>query len=50
VLSQGTSHSPCYRFMTRWGDWVWCRSKSKMVFNKKTQLPEGIVIYTWIVR
>ena len=50
VLSNGISHSPCYRFMTRWGDWMWCRSKSHMLFNKKSQLPEGIVIYTWVVR
>lgn len=50
VLSRGRSFSPCYRFMSRWGDWVWVRSKSYMLYNPISHLPEGISIYTWIVR
>ena len=50
VLSRGRSFSPCYRFMSRWGDWVWVRSKSYMLYNPISHLPEGIAIYTWIVR
>ncbi len=50
VLSRGESHSPCYRILSRWGDWMWVRSKSYMMYNQRSQLPEGIVIYTWIVR
>lgn len=50
VLSRGRSHSPCYRFLSHWGDWIWVRSKSHMIFNGRSQLPEAIVIYTWIVR
>ena len=50
VLSRGRSHSPCYRFLSHWGDWIWVRSKSHMIFNSRSQLPEAIVIYTWIVR
>nr|QIA61845.1 hypoxia-inducible factor 1-alpha-like protein [Halichondria panicea] len=50
LLSKGESHSPCYRILSRWGDWMWVRSKSYMVYNQHNQLPEGIVIYTWVVR
>lgn len=50
VLSQGHSHSPCYRFMSRWGDWLWVRSKSYVTYNPISHMPDGLLIYTWIVR
>ena len=50
VLSRGHSNSPCYRFLSHWGDWIWVRSKSQVIFNTRSQLPEAVVIYTWIVR
>ena len=50
VLVKGHSHSPCYRFMARSGDWVWVRSKSCVTYDAITHLPNGLSIYTWIVR
>lgn len=50
VLVKGYSHSPCYRFMNRSGDWVWVRSKSHVTYDSVTHLPNGLSIYTWIVR
>ncbi|XP_019850799.1 PREDICTED: single-minded homolog 2-like [Amphimedon queenslandica] len=50
LLVKGRSHSPCYRFMARSGDWVWVRSKSCVTYDSITHLPNGLSIYTWIVR
>ena len=50
VLAKGRSHSSCYRFMTRSGDWVWVRSKSCVTYDAISHLPNGLSIYTWIVR
>ena len=50
VLTKGYSHSCCYRFLSRSGDWVWVRSKSNVCYDPVTHLPNGLNVYTWIVR
>jgi hypothetical protein len=50
LLTQGHSHSPCYRFMSRWGDWLWVRSKSYVTYHPISHMPDGLLVYTWIVR
>lgn len=50
LLSHGRSHSPCYRFLSHWGEWVWVRSKSFVTYNGPNHMPDGLIIYTWIVR
>lgn len=36
--------------MSQNGDWVWVRSKSCVTYDPITRHPNGLSIYTWIVR
>lgn len=50
LLIKGRSQSPCFRLLSRWGDWVWVKSRSYVTYSPSTHLPDGVVVYTWIIR
>jgi len=50
VLNNGRSASPSYRFLTKWGDWVWVRTCSEVTFDPVTHLPVSLTLWTWIIR
>ena len=49
VVETGSSKSPAFRVMTKWGNWVWTRALKECTYDPVTHKPNGMVIYLWLV-
>ena len=49
LVETGSSKSPAFRVMTKWGNWVWTRALKECTYDPVTHKPNGMVIYLWLV-